>query len=292
MVSLEYLLDHGFLRERAVGDAFDLNDKAVLALSLARCLIHLWQGSWMQEPWTAKSIHFLSRTDEILDIHHPYVSCTLREYPQAKPTPAEFQSTLLSFARLLAEIETGAKIDADPGLLSSEQFYDAVEDAMKAKRDEWGRRDYNNAVDACFQFKALCMKELRDSDSHENAARDSLGLARKVLYMAVVEHLEANFDQIPNPTKALMPRALKLTRHTTGSALATPVAQPGLARNFRPPRAYKASQAVPAHTVNLDAEASDPKISGTMFFDGEATEIEDKYVIHPHYSPRRRTMPC
>ncbi|RYC64796.1 hypothetical protein CHU98_g1421 [Xylaria longipes] len=90
-----------------------LNDKAVLALSLARCLlVHLWHELWTRGPWIAESIQFLSATNEILDRHHPYVTHALEKSagwgPQPiEPTVHDLELSVLGFAQLIAEIETG-----------------------------------------------------------------------------------------------------------------------------------------------------------------------------------------
>lgn len=66
MLTLGHLLDLKFFTKYRDGDIFSPNDKAVLTLSLARSLLHLWHGLWMQGPWTAESIQFLYTTNEIL----------------------------------------------------------------------------------------------------------------------------------------------------------------------------------------------------------------------------------
>jgi hypothetical protein len=80
-VSLKSILDDGLLQDLGSNGAFKTGDKAVQALSLARCLLHLFEGLWMQQAWNSDIIQFLKNDNEeiLLDIHSPYIKCSLSE---------------------------------------------------------------------------------------------------------------------------------------------------------------------------------------------------------------------
>ncbi|KAI0547869.1 hypothetical protein F4679DRAFT_586154 [Xylaria curta] len=212
VLTLGYLLEHGFFSKDRDGDIFSLNDKAVLALSLARCLIHLWHGLWTRGPWTAGTIRFLHTTDEIIDRHSPYVNCDLKsieeEFQPFKPTLDDLQRSVLGFAQLLVEIETGQRIQLDVASVPIEDFKDGIEAVMESRKNEFGRGDYNTAVQKCLQFMALLRREL------QNGEEDLLSLSRNVLYTNIIEPLEKNFSQIPDPAAARISRPLKIQGHT------------------------------------------------------------------------------
>jgi hypothetical protein len=222
-MTLEELIERGYLREK-IDDSvpFNMDDKAVLALSLARCLLHLWQGLWLKEPWQAESIQFISGPDKVLDIHRPYITCLLKKPRPGDPpasTPNEFQPTLLAFARLLLEIETGTRIPAEPPLPSPEEVEAAIDLVLKQRAKKHGRRDYNNAVAGCFHVKAILKRQEREGF---DSGGDRIHRMRKTLYEAIVQHLESNFNQIQDQDGALNLRTLYLYQRAANSICLDP----------------------------------------------------------------------
>ncbi|KAI1752133.1 hypothetical protein F4782DRAFT_530745 [Xylaria castorea] len=273
MLTLGYLLEHGFFGKDRDGDIFSLNDKAVLALSLARCLVHLWHGLWTRGPWTADTIQFLQVTNEILDRHNPYVNCALMkstEYePQPfKPTMDDLQLSVLGFAQLLVEIETGKRIHLDIVSSPLEDFKDGIETAMEQRENEFGRGYYNTAVQKCLQFIALLRRELK------NGEEDLLSLARNVLYTNIIEPLERNFNQIPDPVAARMLRPLKIQGYTTTHVPISSVSQitsgnTSNAMSTRRDIVGRGNPVIPCH--HHDTRKSEQGDIGVMFFDEEST---------------------
>ncbi|KAK4652897.1 hypothetical protein QC762_503500 [Podospora pseudocomata] len=204
-ISLDYLICSGFLTDIPEGGVFGMNDKAVLALSLSRCFLHLWGAYWLKDPWTAGNIHFLARSDEIWNPHHPFIHCSL---DNSSPT-SSIQATisLVSFAKLLLEIETGTRIDVDPSSVTQDEFEDTI---------IW-KREYNAAVDGCFHIFALVNKQSNEA----GGVVDELDMMRKAIYDAIVEPLEQNFNLIPNPSKALYVKKLHLERKRGTYGVAT-----------------------------------------------------------------------
>ncbi|KAJ8129670.1 hypothetical protein O1611_g3958 [Lasiodiplodia mahajangana] len=229
MISLGDLLERGFFSNERDGDIFSPNDKAVLTLSLARSLIHLWQGLWTRGPWTAESIRFVYATNEILDRHNPYINCTVarstEEEPQLiKPTLHDLELSVLGFAQLLAEIEIGQRIRLDLSTLTIESFRQGIENAMKPRRNEFGRADYNAAVEKCLQFTVLLRRRYTyEKDGLLDGRDDLLAVARDILYINIIKPLEKNFCQIPNTAAAMCPRPLKLEGHGTSYEPVTPM---------------------------------------------------------------------
>ncbi|KAI0517531.1 hypothetical protein F5B22DRAFT_109065 [Xylaria bambusicola] len=151
-ISLAHLLDNGFLRDVRDGGVFNVGDKAVLALSLGRCLLHCFQGLLMQQEWSSHNIHFLHQrttsTEAIFNIHHPYVAC---HFPKTKEErervsgystflqndallrsavkPKDCELSLWSFARLLLEIDKGQRIP----LLSEPEIFQSFNDLNRGE---------------------------------------------------------------------------------------------------------------------------------------------------------------
>ncbi|KAI0857485.1 hypothetical protein F4860DRAFT_357029 [Xylaria cubensis] len=282
VLTLGYLLEHGFFGKDRDGDIFSLNDKAVLALSLARCLIHLWHGLWTRGPWTAGTIRFLHTTNEILDRHSPYVNCALEstgdELQPFKPTLDNLQLSVLGFAQLLVEIETGERIQLDvasgeriPLDVASvplEDFKDCIEAVIESRKNEFGRRDYNTAVQKCLQFRALLRREL------QNGEENLLSLSRNVLYTNIIEPLEKNFSQIPDPTAARMSRPLKIQGHTITPTPISSISEATSTKTsiamFRRRDTPRRGDSATAFDYNNTQKPAQYDI-GVMFFDEEST---------------------
>ncbi|EGX44196.1 hypothetical protein AOL_s00210g68 [Orbilia oligospora ATCC 24927] len=197
MMSLESLLGGGFFQNPTSGGAFKLTDKAILALSLARCLLHLFQSRWIERPWTAGSIQFLYRDTpaEISDVHHPYVCYRLpsRELEQTEPVIDRYENTMLSFARILLEIEIGDMIIVDP----TKDIGDALSDILEGI--DGPRGHYHQAIVGCLQFRDL----LTAMQRRERKKKLDYQI-RRTLYTGVVEHLERNLCSLRNHKKLFL----------------------------------------------------------------------------------------
>ncbi|KAK0659788.1 hypothetical protein QBC41DRAFT_44083 [Cercophora samala] len=247
-ISLDHLIRRGLLTDIPDGGVFGMNDKAVLALSLARCFLHLWGTNWLKDPWTADNIHFLAQSDEIWNPHHPFLHCSLDN--STPPSSNQARLSLFSFARLLLEIETGRRIDVDPSTVTEDDFEDIILSILDARGDRFGRREYNAAVDGCFHVFALVNKQRNEA----GGMADELNIMRKAIYDAIVEPLEQNFNLIPNPTKALYVKRLHLDRKAGTYGPAT----------FQPPLQQRTRKG--------------GSTDSTMFFDGETVRVADERI--------------
>jgi hypothetical protein len=239
-MSLEDLLRRGLFREPTAGGAFSPGDKAVLALSLARCLLHLFQGPWIEQPWTAKSVHFLHKSTaaEILDVHHPYVRYLLlapnEGIEQTEPDLAKYRMVLMSFACLLLEIEVGYTIDSS--LSANPEDVRSTLSNILDSRDRRGelRGPYHQAIEGCLKFKA----SLASVRKREPQAEVSYQI-RKVIYTSVIEHLEQNLSLLRDHKRILARRNLQIEQRSIESAPFT--AQSHIAAQSRNPSPSRAS---------------------------------------------------
>ncbi|KAF3311134.1 hypothetical protein TWF173_008587 [Orbilia oligospora] len=174
-ISLKELLTDGYFRKPTAGGAFGPRDKAVLALSLSRCLLHLLQGPWIKGPWTADSFQFLhnKETAELLDVHHPYIGETIA-LDQLPSMDLEDKEDIL--------YEKADNLDIDEPLAH-----------------------YCSAVTGCLKFKAL-LASYRKSDGKSSPGEQ----IRKVIYTNVITPLEQHFSIFPNPKTLQTQRNLQL----------------------------------------------------------------------------------
>lgn len=221
-ITLGELLEQGYLQETDNDHSnFNMNDKAILVLSLSQCLIHLWHGPWLKEPWKAEAIQFLNDPSKIIDIHRPYFTCSLNKglrdgSPQLNIRDiqlSDLQPTLLAFARLLLEIEVGQRV-LPKGGSSVEELEIAISRVLKERMNRYGRGDYNQAIRGCFHVNALLKRQARER--HDNAS-DRLHIMRKAFYEAVVEPLERNFSMVQDQNQSLKLRSLSLKKNSEGS---------------------------------------------------------------------------
>ncbi|KAK6525214.1 hypothetical protein TWF694_005360 [Orbilia ellipsospora] len=244
-MSLEDLLRRGFFRKPTAGGMFSPGDKAVLTLSLARCLLHLFQSPWMRQPWTAESVQFLhkSRPIEILDVHHPYVRYILPRNDDdetTEPELAKYRKVMLSFARLLLEIDTGDTITASNTLSGDpDDLGYALSDILDC-RDE-PRGPYHQAIEGCLKFKFL----LASMQKREPKANPDYQI-RKVIYTGVIEHLEQNLSRFRNHRNLLVRRNLRMEDCSTKPAQSTTEYYiPAKSRNSSPHRGPPTQQRLP-----------------------------------------------
>ena len=164
----------------------------------------------MQRAWYSETIYFLQKDDEamVVDIHFPYIKCSLSG-SVLEPDLRSCQLMVISFARVLLEIETGKSIEAGIAVTaeSADEIEIALGDSIYDLRNRWGLKHYVAAVDGCLSFSRSLQQERKRSP-----ARDLLHVMAKVLYEQVVVHLESNMGLLPNFQQALTPRNLPLHR--------------------------------------------------------------------------------
>ncbi|CAI6097456.1 unnamed protein product [Clonostachys chloroleuca] len=219
-MSLASVLESGLLGDLYVNGQFTDGDKAMLALSLGRCLLHLFSGAWMQEVWTSESIHFLCQSDEheyrIFDIHHPFVTCSLAKPSHAdyaepiKLTPTTCEPFIRNFAIILLEIETGKKLDF-------QNPYSPKFQAMMGEHLQglWNsprgakKPSYIGAILGCIDFAEALqrvndnpMARLRQTKKKNQAdSICSLEDVRNIIHLRVVKKLESHYSEFPDTIK-------------------------------------------------------------------------------------------
>ncbi|KAK7917298.1 peptidase S8/S53 domain-containing protein [Apiospora marii] len=205
---LEKLLEEGYLREvNARGPpGIQIELKVVLALSLARCLLHFFPGSWTQSPWTAENIHFVYNIpkNEVLNIQYPYINCRLsRDIPHRYSALdlTTLQEFFSSFACLLFEIETGVKFET-----RGDDMREALEEALFNRRSANSDRElYYQAVEG-----ALGLDDSLKIEKDSNKADDPVARMRKVIYFTVVRPLQQRYENWTQPERLRIPRTLRL----------------------------------------------------------------------------------
>lgn len=214
IVTLSTLLDQGYLQSIMLNGAFTYEDKAVLTLSLGRCLLHLFGTPWIHQ-WSASDVHFLRKTnagsgcEEILNIHHPYLMCPLTRVEVEHFDLAHSHLVLLSFAKLLLEIETGDRIKTKFDI-GTEEFVQELYPILERVQSK--HEDYAAAIHGCLSFKI----QVREYGYACRRTREGkLASARKCLYEHIIKKLEINFDRIPHPEQSLEPRNLHLEKRQT-----------------------------------------------------------------------------
>ncbi|KAK3353393.1 hypothetical protein B0T25DRAFT_209517 [Lasiosphaeria hispida] len=220
-MSLAKLLRRGALKDpsQCRTGLFTFGDKAVLALSLARCLIHLFRSSWMHEIWTADTLYFLHKEDDsrdwIFDIHHPYITCSLATdtVDNGSKLQADVcQKFLSAFAKLLIEIQTGEKVDVDVSLPHETfkgKMWQLVVDLEGSNHGGVIER-YVQAILGCLDFTQALTKPYRTSSTNvePQGAQEpnptitfSLEQVREIIFRKVVKNLEGHYASFPVTTR-------------------------------------------------------------------------------------------
>ncbi|CAK7237315.1 hypothetical protein SEUCBS140593_009918 [Sporothrix eucalyptigena] len=86
------------------------NDKKILEYILARALLCLYGGPWLQTPWSADKLVFRYdvAAQTIHDVHHPYILCDLLEDLPPPVSRSLHQSPpVLAFAKILVDLDQG-----------------------------------------------------------------------------------------------------------------------------------------------------------------------------------------
>ncbi|KAF8859776.1 hypothetical protein BDZ45DRAFT_350784 [Acephala macrosclerotiorum] len=155
-VSLRRLLDAGAFSDGDSSSAFTRVDKYLLVLNLARCFFCLYDGPWGPGDWNADQIFFLnkSETDIIHGRHIPYICYELPNRTQNKALearPGEIcPPVLLSFARLLLEIERGEVLP--PTGARNQDLYDQLQTIVEHELRGQIAVAYRAAVIGCLEF--------------------------------------------------------------------------------------------------------------------------------------------
>jgi hypothetical protein len=160
-MSLDTLLERGSFKSAYDGGLFTPRSKRLLVANLARCLLSLHNTKWLQREWSASDVLFLfdTRRGRLLDMHRPYIPATLsltipplREVRSGPGIP--HHPGILSFAKLLVEIERGRKIGQEEYETSNGCQSDWLTISTILTRQLSGSLTgyYLSAVKACLDF--------------------------------------------------------------------------------------------------------------------------------------------
>ncbi|KAK0750656.1 hypothetical protein B0T18DRAFT_463266 [Schizothecium vesticola] len=160
-LSLDALLERGYFKSAYDGGLFTPRSKRLLVANLARCLLSLHNTKWLQREWNASDVLFLFDTGRgrLLDMHRPYMPATLslnippfREIRSGPGIP--HHPGILSFAKLLVEIERGRKIGQEKYETSNGCQSDWLTISTILTRQLSGSLTgyYLSAVKACLDF--------------------------------------------------------------------------------------------------------------------------------------------
>lgn len=175
----------------ATQEKFGSREKAALALALARCLMDFFDEDLelASYSWKPESIYFIRSSGGHASNRVPYISLRPKAAGPGSPdllkTVGPGNPVLLSFARLLLEIDNGEQIPME------------IHPESKANVSKWGEMcafvnmaeregssNYLKAVEGCLY---LHMSLPRSRDQTPASASDVL---RKAIYDKVVQHLE------------------------------------------------------------------------------------------------------
>lgn len=268
-----------------IRNRFEDGDKASLALSLARCFLHIPQvhiprDLWTEWAWTEDSIQFLHRnsTSEILDVHHPYILysiCHKKHNQESAELQAErYRVTLMSLARFLLEIQIGRDIDME--LSSSADLDGAKNKLLNLWEDEERQNDapkhYMRAIRGCLNFRAS-LESLRKA-----APRSELGdLVRSAIYTNIIKPLYRNLSVVPKHQRFFVPRNVKLNapayRSTYPDANSSPNGQLSCHRRST----VQLAQSPPLISTGIQPQnhsASFSVVNGSVMFDGKTVDAD------------------
>lgn len=196
-------------------------NKACLALSLGRSLLHLLHTRWVQEVWTTDNINFLYQrldTEErIYDIHYPFLSCTFtRDHRSIDtdsdtdsgvnletipvPPEADWRAILWSFAKVLLDIETGSltriNLQSNTKAIRNEVWGELwkLEREFEPGRQRAESQNYIQAVHGCVNFAKSLKKYQQRAGRATGDSSDVQNDVRRILYSEVVQNLEMHLN--------------------------------------------------------------------------------------------------
>ena len=175
-LSLADLLDKGYFKSAYEGGLFTPRSKRTLVLNLARCLLCLFGGKWLQRKWEALDLVFLCTTDGqtecLVDMHRPYVSGSLsHSVPPVKvvrdASSVPHHPAVLSFARLLVDIERGRRITDEEYELSDGQRNEwlTISSILSTKLSGSLTGHYTTAVQSCLDFARAGRRDVNETDT-------------------------------------------------------------------------------------------------------------------------------
>jgi hypothetical protein len=182
-VSLEAILHGSGLR---------LRDKRILAVTLAKTVLHLSEGPWLRKRWTPAEVSFFETTQGAINFERPYLSTQFKE-KTTDDADAIFDAqsihaipSLLALGKLLLEIDRGRPIETSPLDLTDGKFPNANTELTATMRffkeaSEDFYIGYTTAIKACLEPTFLRLDQTGGLEDDE---------VRQLVYDNVVVPLE------------------------------------------------------------------------------------------------------
>lgn len=177
--------------EGASQEKFGSREKAALALALARCLMDFFDEDLelASYSWKPESIFFIRSSGAHASSRVPYISLRPKssgpQSPDLLKTVGPGNPVLLSFARLLLEIDNGEQIPMEIHPESNAnvtKWGEMCSFVNVAERE--GSGNYLKAVEGCLYLHMSLPK------SREQTTASANEVLRKVIYDKIVQHLE------------------------------------------------------------------------------------------------------
>jgi len=296
-MSLGKLLRRGYFLPPTAGGAVGSADKAVLALSLARCLLHFFHGPWMNTSWSADDILFLCTEFDVNDIFYPYV-----RYPLLTPGVSttteqaerpEHARVVLSFGRLLLEIESGQLHPVDSSNLEEMRgsLCDALERLAEGKEIQ---PSFYYPIRGCLQFNVSI-----DLEKKRKPNEKLLYQIRNVINKDVIYHLEQylstirGHDKLPSWQRSLSiadrsTKPMPTARHSCLPARpgdSTIYSRAAIQPHVPSAPSRNPSRGTPSICSSSIYLATDAVLP-TIMFDGDFAAPNPQYV-YPRFNPHR-----
>ncbi|PTB38351.1 hypothetical protein M441DRAFT_146368 [Trichoderma asperellum CBS 433.97] len=187
-IRISELLESGHLKDL---QGFHLKDRWTLAFNLARCLLQLHNGPWLQELWNSENFFLLcERTKEdrkLFNVQGPFIYSTISENPPSLPQLTHFDkySLLLSFGQFLLELAIGKKLPTaktEAGKLSP---YKTLKNNFVEMNKGSLSNDYKEAIEGCLYFH----KFMKDEKGVDEEVR-----IRTTIFKRIVQPLKRNLQ--------------------------------------------------------------------------------------------------
>lgn len=275
MISLSQILDRGILKEKYT---FLPNDKKILAYILSQALLNLYNGPWIQNLWTSENIFFPYDTSKnmVYDIHHPYVLCTLSQKPFSLETldSQHDEPLILSFAKLLIELETGERVMAEEGP-DGPDFLSPILTSSKKVRNDLIDPRYGSALDVCVNFPKFYRADRKENLCAEEPFEHTV---HDTILNHIVEPLRENIDSSRASEWGLRVLDLNAPGATSDGQSAT----------ANPPQSFHAVDPLPSNH-----SSGKNKKNGTMFPEGQehAATVKSGHLqtsSSPQWKPPRQ----
>jgi hypothetical protein len=191
-ITVSRLIEEGFMSNLR---DFPLDDRAVVALNLARSLLVLHGlrgGPWVQRFWTSDNVFFLHESFEhvlqLRNIHNPFISCDISKEPPTLPNlkPMDTFALILTFGLFLLEFGMGEKLPISTLHNGDFSPYKTLNNHYKPINLGSLTPSYKAAIQGCLQFRQFLKQE--------NSHLDEEARIRITIFKKIVQPLQMNLE--------------------------------------------------------------------------------------------------